>query len=85
MPDLFNTPIHTESDAQGFFFQLHQRGQLFHPEDNPQEIVDAATGGWLFTPDQARALAARMDEIYAVMDDPCDYCLTLINPESDRP
>lgn len=81
MIDLYTTPIKTEADAQGFFFQLHQLGQLFHPEDNPSEVVNGSTGEWLFTDDQAQHLRHRLDEVYEVMDDPCAYCLTLTNPE----
>ena len=84
MTDIYTTPIRTEADAEGFFFQLHQLGRLFHPEDNPSEVVNGASGEWLFTPDQAKHLRDRLDEAYEVMDDPCAYCLTLTNPSSDR-
>jgi len=81
---IYTTPIHTEADAEGFFFQLHQLGRLFHPEDNPSEIINGASGEWLFTQEQAHYLRDRLDEVYAVMDDPCAYCLTLTHPESER-
>ena len=83
MTELYTTPIKTEADAEGFFFQLHQLGRLFHPEDNPSEVVSG--GGWLFTQEQAQHLRDRLTEVYEVMNDPCAYCLTLTNPESDRP
>lgn len=83
MTDLYTTPIKTEADAEGFFFQLHQLGRLFHPEDNPAEVVNGASGEWLFTKEQAEHLRARLDEVYEVMDDPCAYCLTLTNPVDD--
>lgn len=84
MTDIYTTPIRTEADAEGFFFQLHQLGRLFHPEDNPSEVVNGASGEWLFTKEQAKHLRDRLDEVYEVMDDPCAYCLTLTNPDSDR-
>jgi hypothetical protein len=84
MTDVYTTPITTEADAEGFFYQLHQLGRLFHPEDNPSEVVNGASGGWLFTQEQAQHLRERLDEVYEVMDDPCTYCLTLTNPDSDR-
>lgn len=83
MSDVYTTPIRTEADAEGFFFQLHQLGRLFHPEDDPALVISGASGGYLFTQEQAQHLRQRMDEVYEVMDDPCDYCLTLTNPESD--
>jgi hypothetical protein len=83
MTDVYTTPIRTEADAEGFFYQLHQLGRLFHPEDNPAEVVNGASGGWLFTNEQAQHLRARLDEVYEVMNDPCEYCLTLTNPVDD--
>jgi hypothetical protein len=77
MNDIYTTPIRTEADAEGFFFQLHQLGQLFHPEDDPKSVG-------IFTPEQCQHLRDRLDEVYAVMDDPCTYCLTLTHPNSDR-
>lgn len=79
-----HTPIQTEADAQAFFFELHQTGRLFHPEDDPATVISGASGGYLFTAEQCEHLRARIDEAYAVMDDPCEYILTLTNPESDR-
>jgi hypothetical protein len=84
MTDIYTTPIRTEADAEGFFFQLHQLGRLFHPEDDPSEVVNGASGEWLFTKEQAQHLRDRINEVYEVMDDPCDYCLTLTHPDSDR-
>ena len=83
MTNIYTTPIRTEADAEGFFFELHQLGRLFHPEDNPAEVVNQ--NEWLFTKEQAEHLRDRLTEVYEVMDDPCAYCLTLTNPESDRP
>ena len=84
MTDIYTTPIRTEADAEGFFYQLHQLGRLFHPEDDPAEVVNGASGEWLFTKEQAQHLRDRINEVYEVMDDPCDYCLTLTHPDSDR-
>ena len=84
MSDVYTTPIRTEADAEGFFYQLHQLGRLFHPEDDPATVINGASGQWLFTPDQCQHLRQRIDEVYEVMDDPCAYCLTLTNPESER-
>jgi hypothetical protein len=77
MSDTYTTPIRTEADAEGFFFQLHQLGLLFHPEDDPANVG-------IFTPEQCQHLRDRLDEVYEVMDDPCEYCLTLTHPDSDR-
>jgi hypothetical protein len=83
MNPLFTTPIETESDAQAFFFQLDQLGQLFHPEDDPASVV-TRQGAPLFNPAEADHLRQRIDEVFAVMDDPCAYCLDLTAPATDE-
>lgn len=80
----YTDPITNESEAQGFLFQLHQAGNLFHPEDRPADIIRTGTGEPLFTPAEAELIAQRMDEVFEHLTDPCDYCLTLINPTTDR-
>jgi hypothetical protein len=75
--DFLATPIKTESDAEGFFFQLEQNGLLFHPEDDPADIFATDSEHPLFTVEQCDLLRKRIDEAYAVMADPCEYILTL--------
>ena len=84
MNPLFTTPIETESDAQAFFFQLDQAGLLFHPEDRAEQVISAATGARLFTDEEAACINARIDEVFAIMDDPCQYCLDLTRPATDE-
>jgi hypothetical protein len=84
MTDLYTTPIRTEADAEGFFYQLHQLGRLFHPEDDPALVISGTSGGYLFTQEQAAQLRERLDEVYEVMNDPCAYCLMLTHPDTDR-
>jgi hypothetical protein len=50
---------------------------IFHPEDNPADVINNATGQALFTPEQVELVRQRIDEVYEVMDDPCEYILTL--------
>jgi hypothetical protein len=70
------TPIQTLSDAEGFFFQLEQNGKLFHPEDDPESVIDRH-GKPLFTLSQCMHLRHRIEEAYRFMDDPCEYILSL--------
>lgn len=79
----YSTPINSPADAEGFLFQLHQAGKLFHPDDNPATVI-RSTGEPLFTPTEAALVAQRMDEVFEQLDDPSDYALTLTNPETDR-
>ena len=78
MNPLFTTPITTTADAEGFLFQMHDLGLSFHPEDDAREIINSKTGQPLFTPAEAEAVDARMDEVFLLMADPCGYLLDLI-------
>ena len=82
--EFLETAIQTEADAQGFFFQLDQVGCLFHPEDDPADVHNGATGLPLFTPEQVELVRQRIDEVYAVMDDPCAFILDMNVPTTDE-
>lgn len=72
---LLFTPIQSENDAQGFYYELESLGLLFHPEDDPAQIINK--NGRVFTDPEAQALRERVEETYTFMVDPCDYILTL--------
>ena len=82
MNPLFITPIKSESDAEGFFFCLDQQGLLFHPEDDPAIVIN--DHGQLFNDDEVRALRQRIDEAYEFMDDPCEFILSMTEPNFRR-
>lgn len=82
--EFLGTVIETEADAQGFFFQLDQVGCLFHPEDDPANVHNGATGLPLFTPEQVELVRQRINEVYEVMDDPCAYILDMNGPVTDE-
>ena len=83
MKDYFLTPIRSSRDAEGFFFCLHQDNLLFHPEDDPSIVVNRS-GALLFTDPEALILRQRIEEVYEVMDDPCDFILDLTEPDFQR-
>ena len=82
MNPLFITPIKSESDAQGFFFCLDQQGLLFHPEDDPANVINSH--GRIFTDPEATAIRQRIDEVYEFMDDPCNFILSMTEPDFRR-
>jgi hypothetical protein len=82
MNPLFITPIKSEADAEGFFFCLNQQGVLFHPEDDPVIVINDQ--GQLFSDDEVRALRQRINEVYEFMDDPCEYILSMTDPDFKR-
>jgi hypothetical protein len=82
MNPLFITPIKSEADAEGFFFCLDQLGLLFHPEDDPAIVINDQ--GQLFNHEEVKALRQRIDEVYQFMDDPCEYILSMNEPDFRR-
>ena len=82
MNPLFLTPIKSESDAEGFFFCLHQEGLLFHPEDDPASVINA--NGRIFNDEEANAILQRINEAYEFMDDPCEFILSMTEPDFRR-
>ena len=83
MRDYFLDPIKSEADAEGFFFCLYQDGLLFHPEDDPSIVVNQS-GSLLFTDAEVLIIRERIDEVYSVMDDPCEFILSMTESEFQR-
>lgn len=73
----FMIHIHREDQAKGFFDKLYEDGLLYHPEDDAYDICTSE--GPLFTLTEADLLNERMDEVYRVLEDPCEYVLKLIS------
>ena len=73
----FMVHIHREDQAKGFLDKLYEDGLMYHPEDDAHEII--TNEGELFTADEADLLNERMDEIWGILDDPCEYVLKLIS------
>jgi hypothetical protein len=82
MKPYFLIPLTSLADCEGFFFCLDQDGLLFHPEDDPANVINDQ--GQLFNDDEVRALRQRIDEAYEFMDDPCEYILTMTEPNFRR-
>ena len=73
----FMVHIHREDQAKGFLDKLYEDGLMYHPEDDAHEII--TNEGELFTADEADLLNERMNEIWGILDDPCEYVLKLIS------
>ena len=70
--------IHREDQAEQFFSKMYEDGILFHPEDDAHTIMNHDDTP-LFTNDEAILINERMDEIWDVVEDPCNYVLRLIS------
>ena len=82
MRPYFLTPLTSFADCEGFFFCLDQDGLLFHPEDDPANVINDQ--GQLFNPEEVKALRQRIDEAYEFMDDPCEFILLMTEPDFRR-
>ena len=67
----FMVHIHREEQAKEFLDKLYEDGLMYHPEDDAHDII--TNEGELFTADEADLLNERMDEIWGILDDPCEY------------
>ena len=72
----FTVHIHREDQAKDFLDKLYEDGLMYHPEDDAHDII--TNEGELFSADEADLLNERMDEIWGILDDPCEYVLELI-------
>ena len=82
MKPYFLNPLTSFADCEGFFFCLHQDGLLFHPEDDSFSVINA--NGRILTNEEAEALRRRIDEVYEFMDDPCEFILSMTEPNFTR-
>ena len=79
MKPYFKVPIESAEDGEKFFRQLAADNLLFHPEDDPVDIVsyDKETKIWspLFDLQESRQIRKRLDEAWLYMSDPCEFIL----------
>jgi hypothetical protein len=75
MKDYFKTQITSEDESKQFYRKLNSDGLLFHPEDNPNQIINIRKEGLvrLFTDEECKYLNERLDETFEYMTDPCEF------------
>ena len=69
----FKNKITTIQESKDFLTQLNQTDQLFHPEEDPRNII--SNNKPLFSEEQSVDLELRLDEIFEYLEDPCQYIL----------
>ncbi len=82
MKPYFLTPLTSLADCEGFFFCLEQDSLLFHPEDDPANVINEQ--GRIFSDSEANAIRQRISEAYEFMDDPCEFILRMTEPDFRR-
>ena len=71
----FTNQIKSTQKAKDFLTYLNDTDQLFHPEDNPRDIISNTTKKRLFNESQCLDLDQRIEEVFFYLDDPCQFIL----------
>ena len=71
--------ITTKDQAIQFLTTMQYLYPLFHPEDDPTNIVDQ-NGNTVFNDEQCKYLNDRFNEVYEVLHDPCGIIVHEIRP-----
>jgi hypothetical protein len=76
--------IKNAKDAIRFFRAMADLGLLYHPDDNPRDIIEMYSRKKLFSKVMCNALERRMNEIHDLDIDPCDMVLKVIEERSAK-
>lgn len=69
----------TFAAAQQWFAAMQKAGLLFHPDDEPQDIVTIATNKHTFTAIEVTALQAVIEQLFEYLgDDVYEACYPLV-------
>lgn len=92
MKQYFKEPLKNREDVETFFTKLFLDDLLFHPEDDPGDIItlespleeDSEPRYYeLFNEKECIELRKRLDEVFEYHEDPCDFILkTFYNPDN---
>jgi len=74
----YDVELNSWQDCVMFLHDLYMEGKLFHPDDDPSQIIDR-DHKQLFTRVECRHLRLRMDEVFTYIDDPYGVCLDIMN------
>ena len=70
----FKAKIEDFYDLETFFNNLYKDELLYHPEDDPYTVMNK--DGRTFTNEECEYLNKRINEVYEIYDDPCEYIHT---------
>ena len=72
--------IETIDQAKQFLTTFYMLNPGVHPEDDFNNIVNSANNK-AFNDNQVKFLNNRMSEVYAILDDPCQYIIETVIPK----
>lgn len=76
-------PLRTWQEAEGYIRALHYAGLGFHFDDPVEDIINGQTGEPLFTPEECPHVQMRVYELRALLDDPFELAVDLINGDAE--
>jgi len=71
--------ITTKNQAIQFLTTMQQLHPMLHPEDDPANF-EYASGDRVFTDQQVEYITDCFEQVYSILDDPCDIILNVIRP-----
>lgn len=86
--EIIGRKLRTLADAQQWFRDMHAAGMLFHPDDNPADVVESQDGSRTFALSEVPAVLARMREVRRMdwsewgghADCPCGWIMGVLDP-----
>ncbi len=76
----FKMNIENFEDLETFFYHLNKDELLYHPEDDPYSVMNKE--GRVFTNEECEYLNKRIEEVYTICSDPCEYIHTTFYNQS---
>lgn len=73
---MINTTITNQSGAEAFLRYLSSTGRSFHPDDDPETIVNV-NGKRIFSPDEWEPVRDRIGEVFSYIEDPYSFIMDL--------
>ena len=71
--------ITTKNQAIQFLTTMQQLHPMLHPEDDVADFT-YANGNRVFSDQQVEYINDSFEQVYAILDDPCDIILNVIRP-----
>lgn len=69
----------THEGMARWFAEMAQRNLIFHPEDEPANIIAIKTGQPVFAPDECKAITETLKEMFQLFgDDVCEVCYPIL-------
>ena len=83
LEQMYNKTIKTEKEAKAFLKDFYEVYPNVHPEDDMSQIVNTKDNSRTFTDEQVIDIHERVDEIYCLLEDPCEYIIDELQTKNE--